>query len=582
MQSHPSAPSSSRRAKAPLTLAFAALMGATALTIPFFASQGTSLTTTAEAAEQATVPAQGFADLVEKVQPAVVSVQVKNGNYETSSHRRNNQQNSPGDMLERFFERHGGQFQPQSFNDNRQDNPGYRWSPQNDEQTNQYQDNTRNRNHSNRNRSDEQGRQYGGYMPGPQYGGNMQGGQFGGFDNNAPYQQFEDVRERRRQQHKPNHQRSSQGSGFIISPDGYVVTNYHVVNGGETIEIKMSDGKTYDAKIVGSDEKTDLALLKIEADRTFDYVSFADAPGRVGDWVIAVGNPFGLGGSVTTGIISAQGRDLGAGPYDNYIQIDAPINQGNSGGPAFNLAGQVVGVNTAIYSPSGGNVGIGFAIPASVAKQVIEDLKDDGTVTRGWLGVQIQALTADIAESLGLDQTKGAMVAMVQADSPAEKAGFRAGDLVLQIAGKQVEDPKDLARKVAEFEPGVEVEFTVYRDGETIARKVTLGTLAGTDKKAAVPDDKPTAHASLGALGLGLTTQDSIVVISSVSPDGPAAAKGLKAGDQILEIGGETVTSSRQVEDRIAAMKAKGRKAVLMLVRSGESQRFVAVELNRG
>lgn len=583
MQSQTSVPTGSKRAKAPLTLAIATLMGATALTIPFFISESSSITTPAQAAEQATVPAQGFADLVETVQPAVVSVQVKKSDYKTSSHRRNYQHNSPNGMLERFFERYGGQFQPQSFNDNQGDNPGYKWSPQDNQDEGDTQNNADNRNRYN----DREPRQrYGDNRPGQYFGGMVPGQPYGGYVPGARYgdqhdQDFESIREGNRQ-HKPHQRRSSQGSGFIVSPDGYVVTNHHVIEGGDTIEIKMSDGKTYEAKLIGSDEKTDLALLKIDADRTFDHVTFADAPGRVGDWVIAVGNPFGLGGTVTTGIISAKGRDLGAGPYDNYIQIDAPINQGNSGGPAFNLNGQVVGVNTAIYSPSGGNVGIGFAIPASVAKQVIEDLKDDGSVSRGWLGVQIQALTEDIAESLGLDQTRGAMVAMVQDGSPAEKAGLKTGDLVLQIAGKQVEDPKDLARKVAGIDPGSEVEFTIYRDGETTTLKVTLGTLAGTDKKAALPDDKPTAHASLGALGLSLNTDADGVVISSVSPDGPAAEKGLKAGDQILEIGGEKVTSGEEVEQRIAAMKAKGRKAVLILVRSGDSQRFVAVELNRG
>ncbi len=600
MSSQTNVPSGSGRAKAPLTLAFATLMGATALTIPFFISESNSIATPVQAAEQATVPAQGFADLVEKVQPAVVSVQVKTSNYKTSSHRRNNQHNSPGDMLERFFERYGGQFQPQSFNDNQGDNPAYRMSPQDDIQSEQYEgnnqdhncdrqtnaDNTQGRHHR-RNAPGQYyggmmpGQQFGGFMPGPQYGGMVPGGRHDRFEGAAQNPDYESIREGNRQ-HKPHQKRSSQGSGFIVSADGYVVTNHHVVEGGETIEIKMSDGKIYEAKLIGSDEKTDLALLKIDADRTFEHVTFSDAPGRVGDWVIAVGNPFGLGGTVTTGIISAKGRDLGAGPYDNYIQIDAPINQGNSGGPAFNLNGQVVGVNTAIYSPSGGNVGIGFAIPASVAKQVIEDLKDDGMVSRGWLGVQIQALTEDIAESLGLDQTKGAMVAMVQEGSPAETAGVKVGDLVLQVAGKQVEDPKDLARKVADIDPGSDVELTIYRDGETTTLKVKLGTLAGTEKKAAVPDDKPTAHASLGALGLSLNTDADGVVISSVNPDGPAAAKGLKAGDQILEIGGEKVSSGKQVEERIAAMKAKGRKAVLILVRSGDSQRFVAVELNRG
>ena len=434
-----------------------------------------------------------------------------------------------------------------------------------------------------------QGRQFGGAMPGQQFGfmpgqpfgGGIPDQQFGGFNTTGPSPLFQGIRNRSHQR-MPGHQPSNQGSGFFVSPDGYVVTNHHVVDGGDTIEITTSDGKTYEAKVVGSDPKTDLALLKVDADREFEHVTFADAPSRVGDWVIAVGNPFGLGGTVTTGIISAKGRDLGAGPYDDYIQIDAPINQGNSGGPAFNLNGHVVGVNAAIYSPSGGNVGIGFAIPAAVAKEVIEDLRDDGTVSRGWLGVQIQALTEDIAESLGLDHTKGAIVSMVQSGSPAEKAGFKAGDLVLQVGNDQVEDPKDLARKVADISPGSEIEFTLYRNGETVTKKVTLGTLSGNDRKAVVPDDKPTSNTSLGALGLALTSEDGSVVISSVTADGPAAKKGLKAGDRILEIGGETITSGEQVEDIIAEMKSKGRKALLMLVRSGDSQRFVAVELNSG
>ena len=573
-----------RRAKAPVALAIAGLLGATALTIPFLTSQTGFITSTAQAATQAAAPAAGFADLVEKVNPAVVSVRVKNGNSKTSHNRHSpNKQfhyDGPGrDKFKRFFDQFGGEFKRQNY-----DGPGAQDHAQGYQVFNgqgRYQNGYQpryDRNNGVPNRAgngfnifanpDGRSQRYGGYQ-----------GQY--LHDSRPSQAYSGNNDGNRQGNK-NHHRSSQGSGFIISADGYVVTNNHVIENGEKIEITLSDGSTHEAKLIGADPKTDLALLKIESDKTFQFVSFADKPGRVGDWVIAVGNPFGLGGTVTTGIISAHGRDLRSGPYDDYIQIDASINKGNSGGPAFNLDGQVVGVNTAIFSPTGGSVGIGFAIPASIARQVIEDLKDDGRVSRGWLGVQIQAITADIADSLDLDHTKGAIVAQVQADSPAEKAGLKTGDLILQVNGQVVESPKDLARKVAGIDPGTDVEFTIYRDGETVTEKVTLGTLAGNDQRAETPEEKPTEHASLGSLGLDLTTEDGAVVISSVNADGPAAKKGLKAGDRILEIGGQKVTSAEDVEDLIKAMSEKGRKAALILVRTGDSQRFVAIELDRG
>lgn len=578
MQSPNHAPKSSIRAKAPLTLAAAVLLGATALTIPFFTSDANMVASAAQSTTQAIVPATGFADLVDAVKPAVVSVQVKNSGYKHSSNRSRQHRDAPdGDMFKRFFEQFGGQLQPQAYygTDSDLSGPEAQNYDNNQNTASTYQHNCDRQAQEqswNQQRTESE-------IPGYQFNDERSQQAYNGV---RPGQDMFNANSRRNRQGKRQRHSSNQGSGFIISADGYVVTNNHVVEDGESIEIKMSDGKTYEAKLIGTDPKTDLALLKIDADRTFEFVSFAETTARVGDWVIAVGNPFGLGGSVTTGIVSAKGRDLGAGPYDDYLQIDAPINRGNSGGPTFNLNGKVVGVNTAIFSPTGGNVGIGFAIPASVAREVIEDLKDDGSMSRGWLGVQIQTVTDDIAESLGLDHTKGAMVSMVQDDSPAEKAGLKAGDLVLQVGGAQVENPKDLARKVAAFDPDSEVEFTVFRNGDTVTVTVKLGKLAGKNKKAEAAPEKPTATASLGSLGLSLTTKGDDLVISSVIPDGPAADKGLKAGDRILEVGGQRVKSSKDIEDRIRSMTEKGRKTVLILVRSGGNQKFVAIELDKG
>ena len=261
---------------------------------------------------------------------------------------------------------------------------------------------------------------------------------------------------------------TSQGSGFFISDDGFVVTNNHVIDGGAEYTVVMDDGTELDAKLIGTDPRTDLAVLKVDEDRKFKYVDFADEAGvRVGDWVVAVGNPFGLGGTVTAGIISARGRDIGAGPYDDFLQIDAAVNRGNSGGPAFNLEGKVVGVNTAIFSPSGGNVGIAFAIPASTVEQVVSDLIDDGNIERGWLGVQIQPVTDDIAESLGLSEDAGALVSEPQNGSPAEKAGIKAGDVITGVDGETVKSPRELARKIAGMDPGKTAEVTIWRNGAT-------------------------------------------------------------------------------------------------------------------
>ncbi len=340
-----------------------------------------------------TQPVQGmpsFADVIERVKPAVVSVQVKVQNV--ASRDDDNSQSlsrpsfAPGNPMERFF---------RQFRDGQPGQPGQR-------------------------------------------GERQQPKQFG----------------------------QALGSGFFVSADGYVVTNNHVVENGASVQVTMEGGKAYDAKVIGTDPKSDLALLKVDGGSDFPYVRLATDKARVGDWVVAIGNPFGLGGTVTAGIVSAQHRDIGSGPYDDYIQIDAPVNQGNSGGPTFNLAGEVVGVNTAIFSPSGGNVGIAFAIPASTVDSVVASLKNGGPVTRGFIGVQMQPVTKEIAEAIGLKEPKGALVAEAMKDSPAAKAGIRIGDTVVAVNGEPVSDTKDLARKIATLAPGKSVSLTLFRQGQ--------------------------------------------------------------------------------------------------------------------
>ncbi|WP_438646684.1 trypsin-like peptidase domain-containing protein [Salinarimonas soli] len=271
----------------------------------------------------------------------------------------------------------------------------------------------------------------------------------------------------------------SQGSGFFISGDGYLVTNNHVVDNAAEVQVVMDDGRTLDAKVVGTDPKTDLALVKVNEGGDFPYVRLAPEKGRVGDWVVAIGNPFGLGGTVTAGIVSAQHRDIGSGPYDDYMQIDAAVNRGNSGGPTFNLKGEVVGVNTAIFSPSGGNVGIAFAIPAHVVQQVVTELKTNGSVTRGFIGVQIQPVTKEIAEAIGLKEARGALVAEAQKGTPAEKAGVRSGDVILSVNGEAIKDARELSRKVASIAPGTKVPLKVLRQGREQTLDLEVGRLSG-------------------------------------------------------------------------------------------------------
>ena len=273
-----------------------------------------------------------------------------------------------------------------------------------------------------------------------------------------------------------------QGSGFFISSDGFAVTNNHVVDGADKVEVTTDAGKTYTAKVIGTDPRTDVALIKVEGGSDFPFAKLSEGKARIGDWVLAVGNPFGLGGTVTAGIVSASGRDIGSGPYDDFIQIDAPVNKGNSGGPAFNMQGEVVGVNTAIYSPSGGSVGIAFSIPATTVKNVIAQLKDKGSVSRGWIGVQIQPVTQDIADSMGLKQAEGALVADPQKDGPAAKAGVEAGDIITAVNGQSIKDARELARIIGGFAPGSTAKLDVLHKGKSKTVSLTLGQLPNTQE----------------------------------------------------------------------------------------------------
>ncbi|RWA63742.1 Do family serine endopeptidase [Mesorhizobium sp.] len=380
----------------------------------------------------------------------------------------------------------------------------------------------------------------------------------------------------------------AQGSGFFISDDGYLVTNNHVVEEGSAFTVVMNDGKELDAKLIGTDPRTDLAVLKVEGDGKFTYVDFADdSKVRVGDWVVAVGNPFGLGGTVTAGIVSARGRDIGAGPYDDFLQIDASVNRGNSGGPTFNLNGQVVGINTAIFSPSGGSVGIAFDIPASTAKEVVQDLMKSGSVQRGWLGVEIQPVTSDIAESLGLKSEKGALVSSAQDDGPGKKAGIAAGDVITQVDGKDVASPKELARLIGAYAPGKSVDVTVWRDGKSENVKVDLGKLPAGDKQASNDDNKqpetPKAD-TLADLGLTVTKSDNGkgLVVTDVDPDSDAADRGIQPGDVITSVNSTEVSGTADVDKAMADAVKSGRKAVLVQITRDDSNRFVALPVAKG
>ncbi len=386
----------------------------------------------------------------------------------------------------------------------------------------------------------------------------------------------------------------SLGSGFIIDPSGLIVTNNHVIAGAQQISVTLHDGTILPATLVGHDERMDLALLRVHAPAPLPAVGFGDSDHiRVGDWVLAIGNPFGLGGTVTAGIVSARGRNLNEGPYDDFIQTDAPINRGNSGGPLFDMQGQVIGINTAIFSPSGGSVGIGFAIPSNIAKPVIAQLHEFGHARRGWLGVRVQEVTPDIAASLGLKLPAGALVAGVNDGGPAEKAGVKAGDVILSFAGHPVTDMHALPLIVAETTIGATVPVEVWRHGETETLEATITELQAetTAVAAPAPNAAPpeTAIASLGIslapLSAKLRDQYHLgaaqkgVIVTTVRPGGPAAARGLKPGDVVLEVQQQEVNSPAEVMDRLNAVRREGRPSVLMLIQRGNAMNWVPLPL---
>jgi serine protease Do len=373
-----------------------------------------------------------------------------------------------------------------------------------------------------------------------------------------------------------------QGSGFFISADGYAVTNNHVVDKAEHVDVTTDDGKTYTAKVIGTDDRTDLALIKVEGRTDFPFVHLADKTPRIGDWVIAVGNPFGLGGTVTAGIVSARGRDIGAGPYDDFIQIDAAVNKGNSGGPTFDIDGNVIGVNTAIFSPSGGSVGIAFDIPAETVKAVIAQLKDRGAVTRGWIGVQIQPVTSEIADSLSMKNARGALVAEPQSGSPAQKAGIKAGDVIVSVNGETVTDARNLARRISALAPGTSVKLGIIRNGREETLTLTLGELP-KERQARVGGDEHPGSTSVDVPKLGLSLAPARnggegVVVTQVDPNGSASDQ-FQAGDVILDVNGKAVSSPADVRKAVNDAQTDGKRSVLMRVKSNQGTHFVAVAI---
>jgi serine protease Do len=383
---------------------------------------------------------------------------------------------------------------------------------------------------------------------------------------------------------------TGQGSGFFITADGYAVTNNHVVDKAETVEVTADDGKTYTAKVIGTDPRTDIALIKVDGRSDFPYVHLADKAPRIGDWVLAVGNPFGLGGTVTAGIVSARGRDIGAGPYDDFIQIDAPVNKGNSGGPTFDVDGNVIGVNTAIFSPSGGSVGIAFAIPAPTVKSVVAQLKDNGKVSRGWIGVQIQPVTAEIADNLGLKASEGALVADPQANGPAAKAGIMAGDVITAVNGSAVKDARDLAKQIGGMAPGSTAKLTVWRKGEEKTFSIALGELPNQREARAttMPDSSGPEGTDVPRLGLTVVPAGQVagsgsegVVVTEVDPNGIASDQGVKTGDVILEVGGKKVADPADIRSALKDAQKDGKRTILMRVKSGDATKFVALRLGK-
>jgi serine protease Do len=419
--------------------------------------------------------------------------------------------------------------------------------------------------------------------------------------NVPPGSPFGDFMEQFRNREQPEREQKSRplgiGSGFIISADGYVVTNNHVVKDADEIIITLTNGDEYVANKVGSDSKTDLALLKLEKAKDMPYVSWGDDDkSRVGDWVLAIGNPFGLGGSASTGIISARGRDIRSGPYDDYIQVDAAINRGNSGGPLFNLQGEVIGINTAIYSPSGGSVGIGFSIPSSLAQNVITQLRDSGEVERAWIGVEIQPLGDDLAEGFERDNDHGALVAKVTPGNPADKADIKAGDIILSFAGEEIKEMRDLPRVVAQSTVGKNYKVMVWRDGaeknltiktERFPDDIALAALSGNPQSENLePAQDEVLGAQLSKLNDQLRSRFEIdddidgVAVVAVDQDGLAASNGIRPGDLITTINNRSVSEPGEVFETVEKAKAAGRKKVVVLLLRNGNSRFIPFDLS--
>jgi serine protease Do len=387
------------------------------------------------------------------------------------------------------------------------------------------------------------------------------------------------------QSQQPTH---ALGSGFVIDPNGYVVTNNHVIDDASDIQVTLADGSTVAARVVGRDTKTDLALLKIPAPRPLPYLAFGDSRrARVGDWVIAVGNPFGLGGSVSAGIISANKRDISAGPYDDFLQIDAPINPGNSGGPLFDQSGQVIGIDTAIYSPSGGSVGIGFAIPSDVVRHVVDQLREHGRVARGWLGVQMQEVTPALAKAVGVGRDKGVLVDMVEKDSPAARAGLTQGDVIVAFDGKPITGPRDLAFAVAETQAGQSVPVRVWRNSEERTLDVTIGAERTQQKLAAATNEENGGPLGLELAplsadrraALGLTGREGVLV-AAVAPGSRAEASGFEPGDVVLRIGNRPVTSAGDAASQLREARNSRREALPLLVLRDGTTAYLALDLH--
>jgi serine protease Do len=397
---------------------------------------------------------------------------------------------------------------------------------------------------------------------------------------------------------RPERRGTAVGSGFIVDPEGYIVTNHHVVENAASVTVVLQDEREYEAEVVGLDQRTDLALLKIEATGDLPSVEWGDSDAsRIAEPVLAIGNPFGLGGSVTSGIISALARDLGIGPYDEFLQTDASINRGNSGGPLFNTRGEVIGVNTAIFSPSGGFIGIGFATPSAIARSVVEQLRETGEVSRGWIGVAIQPVNQDLASGLGLDEPRGVVVADVTSGAPADQAGIQVGDVMLEFGGETIDDRSRLPRLVADTEIGSTVPVTVWRDGEEVSLEITVGDLSRAPgvAEAQPPQPEPEDTDANGGLGLqlapldpqarerlGLGSEVSGVLVAGVQPDSVAAERGLRTGDLIVRVGRQEVAEPREVVQAVRQAQQRGDETILMLIRRDESTRFVALPMATG